>query len=248
MHVIVLLVITAFIFLLYDQLQELHCSVLLCLYSCLSTTICTSTSTQFSKAIILPRDTVIKLDNILNINHLSLVLRLLLQSSTWTYSGKSLVQTWVIRTSRGTMFIYLANVTPLQIQHAHIRECSWELKCFDKWNNIVNLSFTYRLSKRFLAVYRIYHSWYALIPEQCHGNAVIQVRFNWSVLEEGMALVSAAVLLLFLVSCSARDFSFTFKLGAGKSECFYDYIHEGAFLEVEFQVSRCEWWGEIVIA
>ena len=139
MYVIVLLVITAFIFLLYDQLQELHCSVLLCLYSWLLTTICTSTSTQFSKAIILHR--VIKLDNILNINHLSLVLRLLLQSSTWTYSGKSLVQTWVIRTSRGTMFIYLANVTPLQIQHAHIRECSWELKCFDKWNNIVNLKF-----------------------------------------------------------------------------------------------------------
>ena len=54
-----------------------------------------------------------------------------------------------------------------------------------------------------------------------------------------MALVSAAVLLLFLVSCSARDFTFTFKLGAGKSECFYDYIHEGAFMEVEFQVS-CE--------
>ena len=58
-----------------------------------------------------------------------------------------------------------------------------------------------------------------------------------------MALISAAVLLLFLVSCSARDFTFTFKLGAGKSECFYDYIHEGAFLEVEFQVS-CEWFGD----
>ena len=74
------------------------------------------------------------------------------------------------------------------------------------------------------------------------------VRFNWSLViyKDGMALVSAAVLLLFLASCSARDFTFTFKLGAGKSECFYDYIHEGAFLEVEFQV-RCERWREFAM-
>ena len=34
----------------------------------------------------------------------------------------------------------------------------------------------------------------------------------------------------------ARDFTFTLKLGSGTSECFYDYIHEGAFLEIEYQV------------
>ncbi len=46
-------------------------------------------------------------------------------------------------------------------------------------------------------------------------------------------------LCLVLVSASlsaARDFTFTLKLGAGRSECFYDYIHEGAFLEIEYQV------------
>ncbi|XP_064385016.1 transmembrane emp24 domain-containing protein 1-like [Halichondria panicea] len=46
-------------------------------------------------------------------------------------------------------------------------------------------------------------------------------------------------LCLVLVSVSlsaARDFTFTLKLGAGRSECFYDYIHEGAFLEIEYQV------------
>ena len=36
--------------------------------------------------------------------------------------------------------------------------------------------------------------------------------------------------------CTARDYTFTLKLGAGRSECFYDYIHEGAFLEIEYQV------------
>ena len=37
-------------------------------------------------------------------------------------------------------------------------------------------------------------------------------------------------------SCWARDFTFTVKLKSGSAECFYDYIHEGAFLEVEYQV------------
>ncbi len=47
-------------------------------------------------------------------------------------------------------------------------------------------------------------------------------------------------LVLLSVSLSdARDFTFTLKLGAGRSECFYDYIHEGAFLEIEYQVACC---------
>lgn len=45
---------------------------------------------------------------------------------------------------------------------------------------------------------------------------------------------------LFAVSlsstCLARDYTFTVKLARGTSECFYDYIHEGAFLEIEYQV------------
>ena len=37
--------------------------------------------------------------------------------------------------------------------------------------------------------------------------------------------------------CAARDSTFTIRLASGKSDCFYEYIHEGAFLEVEYQVS-----------
>lgn len=37
--------------------------------------------------------------------------------------------------------------------------------------------------------------------------------------------------------CWARDYTFTLVLKSGTSECFYDYIHEGAFLEIEYQVS-----------
>lgn len=37
-------------------------------------------------------------------------------------------------------------------------------------------------------------------------------------------------------TCWARDYTFTIKLARGTSECFYDYIHEGAFLEIEYQV------------
>ena len=50
-----------------------------------------------------------------------------------------------------------------------------------------------------------------------------------------------ARLLVFAVTlsgtCWARDYTFTIKLARGTSECFYDYIHEGAFLEIEYQVS-----------
>lgn len=38
-------------------------------------------------------------------------------------------------------------------------------------------------------------------------------------------------------TCLARDYTFTVKLARGTSECFYDYIHEGAFLEIEYQVA-----------
>ena len=45
------------------------------------------------------------------------------------------------------------------------------------------------------------------------------------------------ILALFLSgTCWARDYTFTIKIGSGTSECFYDYIHEGAFLEIEYQV------------
>ena len=44
-----------------------------------------------------------------------------------------------------------------------------------------------------------------------------------------------AVNLVFL-PCNARDFTFTVMVDAGKSDCFYDYIHAGAFLEIEYQV------------
>lgn len=48
--------------------------------------------------------------------------------------------------------------------------------------------------------------------------------------------VVSATLLALLASVSARDVTFTFNVPAGKAECFYDYIHEGAFLEIEYQV------------
>lgn len=48
--------------------------------------------------------------------------------------------------------------------------------------------------------------------------------------------VVCASLLALLASVSARDFTFTFNVAAGESQCFYDYIHEGAFLEIEYQV------------
>ena len=50
-----------------------------------------------------------------------------------------------------------------------------------------------------------------------------------------LCLLSLCVILSSSV-CSARDITLTVKLGAGRSECFYDYIHEGAFLEIEYQV------------
>ena len=48
--------------------------------------------------------------------------------------------------------------------------------------------------------------------------------------------VCVAVLALLVTCCSARDFTFTFRIAAGRSECFYDYINKGAFLEIEYQV------------
>ncbi len=52
---------------------------------------------------------------------------------------------------------------------------------------------------------------------------------RFRVLSLCMVLVSASM-------SAARDYTFTLKLGAGRTECFYDYIHDGAFLEIEYQV------------
>ena len=51
-------------------------------------------------------------------------------------------------------------------------------------------------------------------------------------------LLSLLLLAVNLISlpCDARDFTFTVMVDAGKSDCFYDYIHSGAFLEIEYQV------------
>ncbi|KAL5479512.1 hypothetical protein EMCRGX_G023039 [Ephydatia muelleri] len=38
------------------------------------------------------------------------------------------------------------------------------------------------------------------------------------------------------MSCIARDFTYTFQVPAGKTECFYEYVHQGAYLEIEYQV------------
>ena len=48
--------------------------------------------------------------------------------------------------------------------------------------------------------------------------------------------VLLVVCLLRLQWAESRDFTFTYQLGAGKKECFYDYIHAGALLEIEYQV------------
>ena len=52
--------------------------------------------------------------------------------------------------------------------------------------------------------------------------------------------VLSLVCLLRLQWAEARDFTFTYQLGAGKKECFYDYIHTGALLEIEYRVrTKC---------
>ena len=49
-------------------------------------------------------------------------------------------------------------------------------------------------------------------------------------------LLLLAVWLVSLPSCHSRDFTFTVVVAAGRADCFYDYIHKGAFLEIEYQV------------
>ena len=58
-----------------------------------------------------------------------------------------------------------------------------------------------------------------------------------------MARTIAFVFLLLLPLPSlSRDSTFTFHLRPGRIECFYEYVHEGALLEVEYQVSyKCCW-------
>ena len=50
----------------------------------------------------------------------------------------------------------------------------------------------------------------------------------------GALCVTIAFVLL--MSCIARDFTYTFQVPAGKTECFYEYVHQGAYLEIEYQV------------
>lgn len=65
-----------------------------------------------------------------------------------------------------------------------------------------------------------------------------RVRFVW-IIKEAMWLVGVLLAVALTSSCWARDYTFTVKLARGTSECFYDYIHEGAFLEIEYQVRGC---------
>lgn len=46
----------------------------------------------------------------------------------------------------------------------------------------------------------------------------------------------ANIAFVLLMSCIARDFTYTFQVPAGKTECFYEFIHQGAYLEIEYQV------------
>jgi len=54
-------------------------------------------------------------------------------------------------------------------------------------------------------------------------------------------MLSRLAIVCFLFSyCGlsfSRDVTFTLEVKSGTKECFYEYINEGAFLEVEYQVS-----------
>ena len=57
-------------------------------------------------------------------------------------------------------------------------------------------------------------------------------------------LLSVLLFVLAPLSALSRDFTFTFRLPAGRTECFYEYVHQGALLEVEYQVGNK--WNESV--
>ena len=55
-------------------------------------------------------------------------------------------------------------------------------------------------------------------------------------------MATETMLLILLCLClaplpgSSKDSTFTFRLPPGRTECFYEYINQGALLEVEYQV------------
>ena len=53
-----------------------------------------------------------------------------------------------------------------------------------------------------------------------------------------VSLASLLVAALLYGCVYARDYTFTFLLLPGKSECFYDKANGGALLELEYQVSQ----------
>ena len=72
-------------------------------------------------------------------------------------------------------------------------------------------------------------SWWAVFGTHTLGLSPSRMRSL-------LLLLLLVVHLISLPSCHARDFTFTVMVEAGKSDCFYDYIHKGAFLEIEYQV------------
>ncbi len=49
----------------------------------------------------------------------------------------------------------------------------------------------------------------------------------------------SVIVTILLHSCvHARDYTFTFLLEPGKTECFFEKAHEEALLELEYQVSQ----------
>lgn len=51
-----------------------------------------------------------------------------------------------------------------------------------------------------------------------------------------MAVFLLLVTILLSVSSEAKDFAITFKIGAGRQECFYEPLKSGMSVEVEYQV------------
>ena len=64
---------------------------------------------------------------------------------------------------------------------------------------------------------------------------VVTVIKNYKLALKMATFLLFAVFLLF-VSCDAKDFSFTFRIGAGTEDCFHETFKEGMSFEVEYQV------------
>ena len=74
-------------------------------------------------------------------------------------------------------------------------------------------------------------SWWAIFGIHCGS---VSSNFQQVLVMKTLLLLLAVCLVS--LPCHARDFTFTVMVEAGKSDCFYDYIHKGAFLEIEYQV------------